>query len=58
MPDYLTPPSMEIKEFWKHIKAKRKDTDMISIIAVNGSPVSDNLSKTEALNNQFKSVFT
>ena len=31
---------------------------MISTITVDGIPLSDTLSKAEALNNQFKSVFT
>jgi len=27
------------RQFWKYIKAKRKDTDVISTITVNGSPI-------------------
>jgi len=41
------------RQFWKYTKAKRKDTDVISTITVNGSPISNNLAKAESLNNQF-----
>ena len=43
------------RQLWKYIKA---DTNVISKIMVDGSPLSDTISKAEALNNQFKSVFT
>jgi len=46
------------RQFWKYIKAKWKDTNVIPTITVDGIPLSDTLSKAEALNNQFKSVFT
>ena len=46
------------RQFWKYIKAKRKDTNAISTIMIDGSPHTDTLSKAEALNKQFKSVFT
>jgi len=44
------------RQFWQYIKAKRKDTNVISTITVDGIPFSDTLSKAEALNNQF--IFT
>ena len=46
------------RQFWKYVKAKKKDANVISTIMVDGAPLSDTISKAEALNNQFKSVFT
>ena len=46
------------RQLWKYIKAKKKDTNVISTIMADGSPLSDTISKAEALNNQFRSVFT
>ena len=46
------------RQFCKYIKAKKKDTNVISTIMADGSPLSDTIRKAEALNNQFRSVFT
>ena len=46
------------RQFWKYIRAKRKDTYEISTIVVDGIPYTDTSMKAEALNNCFKSVFT
>ena len=46
------------RQFWKFIKAKRKDDVGISTIVVDGKPCTDAKSKAEALNSYFKSVFT
>ena len=46
-----------MRQFWRYIKAKRKDDVGISTIVVDGKPCTDAKSKAEALNNYFKSVF-
>ena len=46
------------RQFWKYIKAKRKDDVGISTIAVDGKPCTDAKSKAESLNSYFKPVFT
>jgi len=46
------------RQFWKYIRAKRKDFHNISTLTVNGKVISDSKSKADALNNYFESVFT
>ena len=46
------------RQFWKYIKAKRKDDVGIYTIVVDGKPCTDAKSKAKALNSYFKSVFT
>ena len=46
------------RQFWKYIRAKRKDTSEISTLIVDGIACTDTKAKAEALNNYFKSVFT
>ena len=46
------------KQFWKCIRAKRKDHHNISILVVDGETISDTVNKANALNNYFQSVFT
>jgi len=45
-------------QFWKYIRAKRKDNNEIPTLKVNGQCISDSKSKATVLNNYFKSVFT
>ena len=45
------------KPFWKYVKSQQK-TFGISALKSNGNMITDNLSKAEILNSQFKSVFT
>ena len=47
-----------MRQFWKYIRAKRKDDIGISTITVDGKPCTDSKAKAEALNNYFQSVFT
>ena len=46
------------RQFWKYIRAKRKDASGVSPLLVNDSLVSDSVGKAAALSNQFQSVFT
>jgi len=46
------------KNFWKYIKAKRRDNIGVSSLEKNGALQHDSKSKANILNNQFKSVFT
>ena len=46
------------RQFWKYIRAKRKDYHNISTLIVDGESISDTKSKANALNNYFESVFT
>jgi len=46
------------RQFWKYIRAKRKDNNEIPTLKVNGQCISDSKSKATVLNNYFKSVFT
>ena len=46
-----------MRQFWRYIKAKRKDDVGISTIVVDGKPCTDAKSNAEALNDYFKSVF-
>ena len=45
-------------QFWKYIRAKRKDHHNISTLVVNGETISDTINKANALNNYFQLVFT
>jgi hypothetical protein len=46
------------KPFWKYIKAQRQDNIGIAPLKSNGTLFTDSKSKSEILNQQFKSVFT
>ena len=46
------------KPLWHYIKSKRQDHTGVSTLRVNGTVISDSISKVEALNQHFKSVFT
>ena len=46
------------KNFWKFIKHQKKDFSGIPSLKVNGKFISDPKEKANALNLQFKSVFT
>ena len=46
------------RQFWKYIKAKRRDSSGISPLLVNDSIVSDPQRKAAALSDQFQTVFT
>ena len=46
------------KIFWRFIKGLRRDNSSISALRHHGQLVSDGKSKSEVLNNYFKSVFT
>ena len=46
------------KPLWHYIKSKRQDHTGVSTLRVNGTVISDPISKVEALNQHFKSVFT
>ena len=46
------------RQFWKYIRAKRKDKHNISTLVVNGQHISDTREKADVLNNYFESVFT
>ena len=46
------------KQFWSFVKSMRKDTSGIQALKNQGVLVSDNKTKAELLNAQFKSVFT
>ena len=46
------------KPLWHYIKSKRQDHTGVSTLRVNGTVISDSVSKVEALNQHFMSVFT
>ncbi len=46
------------KRFWSYIKGVRTSTSSVAPLKVNGSLVTEAKSKADALNDQFKSVFT
>ena len=46
------------KPLWHYIKSKRQDHTGVSTLRVNSTVISDSVSKVEALNQHFKSVFT
>ena len=46
------------KPFWKYIKAQRQDNIGVTALKSEGRLFTDNVSKAEILNRQFKSVFT
>ena len=46
------------RQFWKYIRAKRKDNHNISTLVTNGLPISDSKEKANVLNKHFESVFT
>ena len=46
------------RQFWKYIKAKRRDSSGISPLLVDGSIISDPQGKAAVLSDQFRSVFT
>ena len=46
------------KVFWSYIKNLRKDNQGVSDLKVDGKLVSEDKQKAEALNDQFRSVFT
>ena len=46
------------KPLWQYIKSKRQDHTGFSTLRVNGTVISDSISKVEALNQHLKSVFT
>ena len=45
------------RQFWKYIRAKRKDATSISSLLVNGSLISESKGKATVLSDQFQSVF-
>ena len=46
------------RQFWKYIRAKRKENRNISTLVVDGQPISDSKEKANVLNKYFESVFT
>ena len=46
------------KKFWSYIKSLKCDHSGITFLATMNGITTDNLQKAEALNEQFKSVFT
>jgi len=51
-------PSTNNKKFWSFIKNCRKDNTGITSLSVEGSTFTEDIDKANALNSQFKSVFT
>ena len=46
------------RQFWKYIRAQRKDNHSISTLVVDGKLVTETRCKANALNKYFESVFT
>jgi hypothetical protein len=46
------------KKYWKYVKARKRETVGVSTLKVNGETIENSKGKAEALNEQFKSVFT
>ena len=54
----ISDPRVNNKKFWSFIKNCRKDTTGITTLTVEGNTITDDTDKANALNDQFKSVFT
>ena len=46
------------KKYWKYVKARKRETVGVSTLKVNGETIENSKGKADALNEQFKSVFT
>ena len=46
------------KKYWKYVKARKRETVGVSTLKVNEETIENSKGKAEALNEQFKSVFT
>ena len=46
------------KKYWKYVTARKRETVGVSTLKVNGETIENSKGKAEALNEQFKSVFT
>ena len=54
----ISDPRVNNKKFWSFIKNCRKDATGITTLTVEGNTIKDDTDKANALNDQFKSVFT
>ena len=54
----ISDPRVNNKKFWSFIKNCHKDTTGITTLTVEGNTITDDTDKANALNDQFKSVFT
>jgi hypothetical protein len=45
-------------QYWKYVKSRKRETVGVPTLKVNGETIENSKGKAEALNEQFKSVFT